>query len=313
MSRILPILFNTDMVRAILDGEKTVTRRVIKSPYYVQGDENDKNTLISVRTAPRGSKLYRQIGEMPYPDSPYNITNVLYVRETWNWNPLNEYGTEENKYIYKAGYDGHAGEVGWRPSIHMPKEAAHIWLKVTDVRVERLQDITEEQAVKEGFQAGSFKYEGAVWGQEDTDEWTAKEEFAELWNTTIKKSDLERYGWKGNPWVWVIEFERCEKPDIQLKRKSVRKDIEMIIIGGKEFEVGQRIRVISAKSVLHYDYGITGDENGDMKGITGVITAKSTYCEEVRAILKVDEPYQDRYKNGMTRLFCDDEVELLDK
>ncbi len=85
MSRVLPILFNTEMVRAILREEnpKTTTRRVIKPPYVVQGDENDKKTLVAVRTAPKGSYLYRQMGEMPYPDSPYKIGNILYVRETW--------------------------------------------------------------------------------------------------------------------------------------------------------------------------------------------------------------------------------------
>lgn len=86
-------------------------------------------------------------------------------------------------------------------------------------------------------------------------------------------------------------------------------DKEKIVIGGEEFEIGQRIRVIRAKSVLHYNCGMTGNENEDMKGITGVITSKSTYCKYARANLKVDEPYKDRYKNGMSRLFCDDEIE----
>lgn len=99
--------------------------------------------------------------------------------------------------------------VKWRPSIHMPKEAVRIWLKVTDVRVERLQDITDEQA----------KAEGANWkngknvGFEEKMRRTAVERFAEIWNSTIKKSDLDRYGWDANPWVWVIEFERFEKPE----------------------------------------------------------------------------------------------------
>lgn len=88
-------------------------------------------------------------------------------------------------------------------------------------------------------------------------------------------------------------------------------DKEKIMIGGKEFEIGQRIRVISAKSVLHYNYGMIGNEDEDMKGITGVITSKSTYCKYARANLKVDEQYQDKYNNGMTRLFCDDEIELI--
>jgi hypothetical protein len=84
-----------------------------------------------------------------------------------------------------------------------------------------------------------------------------------------------------------------------------------MLIGGKECKVGQRIRIIKAKSVLHYYYGMTGDCKEDMTGITGVITAESTYDKYARANLKLDEPYNEHYKNGMTRLFCDDEIELL--
>ncbi len=84
-----------------------------------------------------------------------------------------------------------------------------------------------------------------------------------------------------------------------------------MLIGGKEYKVGQKIRIINAKSVLHYRYGITGNCNENMTGITGTITAESTYDEYARANLKVDEPYNAGYKNGMTRLFCDDEIELI--
>lgn len=86
-----------------------------------------------------------------------------------------------------------------------------------------------------------------------------------------------------------------------------------MIIGGKEFNVGDRVRIINAKSVLHYCYGMAGECKEDMTGVTGTITEVSTYDKNARANLKVDEPYSDRYKNGMTRLFCDDEVELLEK
>ena len=84
----------------------------------------------------------------------------------------------------------------------MPKEAARIWLKVTDVRVERLQNITETQAQAEGCDSGLLT--GAC---------TARGQFEYLWNSTIKKSDLDRYGWNASAWVWVIEVERCEKPE----------------------------------------------------------------------------------------------------
>lgn len=89
----------------------------------------------------------------------------------------------------------------WRPSIHMPKEAARIWLKVTDVRVERLQEIPGEDLIKEGIDLFQSNYVRVAF-----------DEFTNIWNSTIKKSDLNCYGWDANPWVWVIEFERCKKP-----------------------------------------------------------------------------------------------------
>lgn len=86
----------------------------------------------------------------------------------------------------------------------MPKEAARIWLKVTDVRVERLQDISEEQALKEGA-----SNEPLLEGGEN---FPALYDFIDTWNSTIKKPDFDRYGWEVNPWMWVIKFERCTKP-----------------------------------------------------------------------------------------------------
>ena len=92
----------------------------------------------------------------------------------------------------------------------MPKEAARIWLKVTDVRVERLQDITEDGAEAEG----AMDNRGFIHSPENEYDriYTAREHFIGIWDRTIKKSDLDRYGWDANPYVWVIEFERCEKP-----------------------------------------------------------------------------------------------------
>lgn len=80
--------------------------------------------------------------------------------------------------------------------------AARIFLKVTDVRVERLQDITEEQAKAEGCNSGML-----------TGPCTARQQFEDLWNSTIKENEIDNYGWKANPWVWKIEFEQCEKPE----------------------------------------------------------------------------------------------------
>lgn len=212
MSRVLPILFNTDMVRAILDGRKTVTRRICKDGNdYVVPDmgfyDADKRTYAVHNYCDKRCTYEYQISTAER-TCPICLGDILYVRETWS----------ELSYGYEYKADGeeidHLGNlIRWKPSIHMPKEAARIFLKVKDVRVERLQDITEEQAIKEGCQSGSYESKGVVWGQEDTEEWTATDEFISVWNSTIKKSDIEQYGWNANPWVWVIEFEQCEKPE----------------------------------------------------------------------------------------------------
>ena len=213
---IKPILFNTEMVRAIIDGRKTCTRRIVRPPYFVDGDENDKRSLITLRTATKNSSLYRQIGQMPYPDAPYRMCDILYVRETWCKGLA--------RYIYRADYsdtekfyrNGKEIEMKWHPSIHMPKEAARIWLKVTDVRVERLHDITEDGALREGAQGIKCDHVAMESGCTDcmNTGWIEppQVEFMQIWDSTIKKPDIDRYGWDASPWVWVIEFERCEKP-----------------------------------------------------------------------------------------------------
>ena len=209
---IKPILFNTDMIRAILDGKKTVTRRCVKPqiekacPHcqYIHNEFIYDFFANNVYCARCGNGL------IPQRKPPCQPGDILYVRETWA--KAAEIFERDWHYEYRA--DTECEYIGkWRPSIHMPKEAARIWLKVTDVRVERLLRITEEQAIKEGFEPGSCQHEGAVWGQEDGDEWTAKTAFIALWDSTIPKKDLDTYGWNANPWVWVIEFEWCEKPE----------------------------------------------------------------------------------------------------
>lgn len=212
MSRVLPILFNTDMVRAILDGRKTVTRRCIKpQPTY------SKHDGFSWKGYAYGTDLPPTIKGAAYNfrcAAPFQSRDILYVREMWTTKCSNcefECNMPCNApyYIYRADVDAQGDMLKWRPSIHMPKEAARIWLKVTDVRIERLQEITEEDA----------KAEGANWkngknvGWEEKMKRTARDRFAEIWNSIIKKCDLDIYGWDANPWVWVISFERCEKPE----------------------------------------------------------------------------------------------------
>lgn len=222
---IKPILFNTEMVRAILDGRKTCTRRVIKPQpqsrlcYTYAGSHK---SCIGKWTYPNKGAHEFFGEEYKLPENitdeelskrwnpPYHTDDILYVRETWcGWYlPLvgmhycyRATEPDGNKRPTSPEYDCDMEKISWHPSIHMPKEAARIWLKVTDVRVERLQEITEVQAQAEGCNSGLLT--GAC---------TARGQFEDLWNTTIKKSDLDRYGLDANPWVWVIEFERCEKP-----------------------------------------------------------------------------------------------------
>ncbi len=191
-----PILFNTDMVRAILEGRKTVTRRVVKEPYYIDDEEMSRGSGLAMH---RGTSM---TDGMPYPDQPYRPGDILYVRETWCRQPSKEY-----PFVYKASVETPAAWK-WRPSIHMPREAARIFLRVKDVRVERLQEITEEQAQAEGVKG---------WMVATDRDWDKNPNhliaFRHLWDSTIKKADRALYGWDANLWVWVIEFERCEKPE----------------------------------------------------------------------------------------------------
>lgn len=220
---IKPILFNTEMVRAILDGRKSCTRRLVKirrkdaCGFYVT--KKSDGTFSGIYEYDENESMFDN-PLMP----PYQPGDILYVRETW---------TEEcGKYYYRADYDSdyldqcetlsggypascrnHPGcdgcmatstRIHWHPSIHMPKEAARIWLKVTNVRVERLKEITIDGIRNEGLSSMAV-HAG--------DMEIAMEEWKNLWNSTVKKSDINRYGWDASPYVWVIEFERCEKPE----------------------------------------------------------------------------------------------------
>lgn len=193
---IKPILFNTEMVRAILDGRKDATRRIVKG--FIPDDAVWGYTAFT----PKGYISCRGTFADGYGEKFFKLPcepgDILYVRETWKKAP--------NGYYYYEDWQRNdiADVTKWKPSIHMPKEAARIWLKVTDVRVERLQEITSEQICREGVEV---EYPHVLNGEEK------RYAFSTLWNNTIKKSDIDRYGWDANPWVWVIEFERCEKPE----------------------------------------------------------------------------------------------------
>ena len=244
--RELPILFSGDMVKAILDGQKTQTRRVVKvdKPDEWEAENNCRDSEYGanipcyirrkVSTEERG--IY-------YPH--YDVGDKLYVRETWkeyekvcgqgetcHTETFLAYRADEKTDIKRPSewYNGK-----WHPSIHMPKEAARIWLEVTDVRVERLQEITWEDALAEGINhedaedgnlcsyckvneshKGVRNYgNGPVYcvdsGQCDVAKLAFEDDcidcFSELWDSIYQK---QGHGWDASPWVWVIEFKRLE-------------------------------------------------------------------------------------------------------
>lgn len=226
--RVLPILFNGDMVRAILDGRKTVTRRIVKKQPEISLDGTECECRHEKGFYDMGGNNWacRQCGYGVIPmrggswiHASYQPGDILYIRETWDNLPVNPDGSYcgYDRYYYRADGDlrPEGWQGNWKPSIHMGKHAARIWIKVTDARVERLQDITDEQILREGANFEAIKHYIAQM-PEKTEEWIHAAhtiEFSQIWDSTIKKSDLDRYGWDASPWVWVIEFERCEKPE----------------------------------------------------------------------------------------------------
>lgn len=209
-----PILFNTAMVKAILEGEKTCTRRVIKIPKYIEKQENGLYTLLAEDSA-YIDKEFRDI--VSYIKTPYKVGDILYVRETWFEGYIldsNEDIVERNIVLYRTDDLSKHGieEIKWSPSIHMPKRLARIFLEVTDVKVERLQDITEDGAKAEGIReytkdGNLFKYAVNAyqykWSQMPRN---PIEPFKSLWDSTVNKKDIDKYDWDSNPWIWVIEF-----------------------------------------------------------------------------------------------------------
>lgn len=226
---IKPILFNTEMVQANLDGRKNNTRRIMKPqpvdteycnhemvtfndmlPGYYDGDYTCACRKCGYGVGPSGESVFKP---------PYVPGDILYARETWRVrNVFGDIarGNRTAEIEFKAGGDticvpafGYTPSYGaWKPYIHMPKEAARLFLLVKNVRVERLQDIDEEGAKAEGANFCNGKHVGI----EEKMRRSAVERFSDIWNGTIKPADIDLYGWDANPWVWVFEYERCEKP-----------------------------------------------------------------------------------------------------
>lgn len=262
-----PIPFNTEMVRAILEGSKRVPWRVVKpqpSPFETNPHkvcENIGNETCFYFDCPGLS------GVGPY-KIPFRDGDILYVQETWqevyeteyyadtpdgfinirnlilNFDDIpkveagisSKYSTVAMKprmkyFVFKASdinYSDTANGLHWRPSIHMPKEAARLFLRVMDVRVERLltsffapgvaiMELRKEGITIPGDCVECIKNYGnpcCIDAEEDSECGILDEvrgEFSDLWDSTIKKADLPVYGWGANPWMWVIEFERISK------------------------------------------------------------------------------------------------------
>lgn len=205
-----PVLFNTEMVKAILEDRKTATRRLIKDRQYLGLGKK----LTPVEVLKKITSRYKgwtdaDVINMNFKE-PYMPGDILYVRETW-YRGL-------NRILYKANYseaekfyeNGKEIQVKWHPSLHMPKEAARIFLKVKNVRVERLKDMNLDDFLNEGIMVRPEAF-----NDPENAYWQAKDAFSFLWNSTINKSDIALYGWDASPWVWVIEFERIE-PDCEV-------------------------------------------------------------------------------------------------
>ena len=227
-----PILFSTPMVKAILDGRKTQTRRVVKpqprseNSYF--GGEVTHSTDKKLMGCVGFCRSPLAVCDHDYARIRYHVGDVLWVRETWRstdfeyhdgkwtasiqykdgnkgprvswWHPI-DFGEPDNCIYFKTG---------WRPSIHLPREAARLFLRVTDVKVKRLHDISLKDIEQEGFYCEPeymnpfrmvhYAYEPGM-----------RIHFAKFWDSLNAKRG---FSWKTNPWVWVISFEKTEKPEV---------------------------------------------------------------------------------------------------
>ncbi|AWZ99826.1 hypothetical protein ACLIAG_000069 [Enterobacter hormaechei] len=219
------MIFNGEMVRAILDGRKTQTRRIMKN--QPAGDYPDTPALI--RSVDGGFQWYGHYGESSIFNCPFGaVGDRIWVRETWgvvsheldedgriqSWIPDRPATAIHEMPFGNGYYSGHAiyaadgdftwgdddgyedGRSCWKPSIHMPRAACRISLEITGVRVERLRDLSEDDAKSEGITPPSG---GVLPG------WEFRINFRDLWMSIYGSEN-----WEANPWVWVIEFKRIE-------------------------------------------------------------------------------------------------------
>nr|WP_216662045.1 morphogenetic protein [Klebsiella aerogenes] len=187
------MIFNSEMVLAILDGRKTQTRRPVKFPVH------DKNLGCEMA----GNELAGELSAGNYLNSAFGKPgDRIWVRETWARYNIDQ---DSHDMAYRATPPEDWPEEGkWRPSIHMPRWASRILLEITDVRVERLNAISQEDAQAEGMELTGWR---PTYSDPDSggEVWTPYDKFARLWESIYGEGS-----WKVNPWVWVIEFKRVE-------------------------------------------------------------------------------------------------------
>lgn len=209
--KIRPILFSTAMVQALLDGRKTMTRRTKGleglENFYFQSLVHHASGLFTFVENGNYSPTKEEIKNAICPYG--QVGDVLWVRETFKKSDYTP-----NGYTYKANAHPQMPKKGWKPNIHMPKEACRMWLEITNVRVERLNDITEADAIAEGVllhERGThwLNYEAQKHGltQFIYNLRSAKKSFESLWEVINGKESL-----LSNPWVWVIEYKKVGMP-----------------------------------------------------------------------------------------------------
>jgi hypothetical protein len=210
--KFIPILFSTEMVQAILDSRKTMTRRTLKVQPYKDLDYLGWELPNYKRIAFGKNTKIESFHKCPYGQ----VGDVLWVRETFN----SDYSFKNSKgkpvapgILYKATTENLPSKSDkWKPSLFMPKEACRIFLKIKNIRVERLNDITDNDSISEGIQEFTkdntvLKYGLDGWNWSEMPR-KAKDGFLKLWESINGKESLN-----SNPWVWVIEFERIDKPE----------------------------------------------------------------------------------------------------
>lgn len=231
MNRDRPILFHAGMTEAVLEDYKTATRRLIRPRY-----QKNESGFEVARNKGTGQRWVYAVDEEGFMGReivpPYLPDDILYIRETWAFIPcigcngdyarpgvgMACYDTQAVEYddgasisdgcfVYRAGCRN-PERITWRPSIYMPKAAARIWLKVKDVRVERLQEMTLDDFLKEGVRIPPEAFNDPMNAYLQ-----ARNQFIGIWDSTLSQGQQDLYSWEANPWTWVIEFERCRKPE----------------------------------------------------------------------------------------------------